>query len=117
MTMPGFSADASAYRATTSHRLASAGVRPDDAGRVTAALARSPVDIAIGDDWRRGCSAEGGSMRACCNRKSDDCQDDCGTESCRAHCKERGRQCRGELILGGGGRPAVSFDRQLVARR
>jgi hypothetical protein len=104
MTTPGFAAESSLYPSTRSYR-PNAGTLCPTIG-ITPQAARSPVDVAIGDLWRDQCARDGGSRRACCNDKQNDCTDDCGDNiNCRGHCKQRGDQCRGiGLTLGSGTR-------------
>jgi hypothetical protein len=59
----------------------------------------SAEDRAIGNQWRSDCQREGGSLRNCCVRRENECSAECTTTSnaCttwRAHCRQRGDQCR-----------------------
>jgi hypothetical protein len=97
MKMPLLSAECSIYVSNRSYHQQPAS--DDHLAVVTIQAQRSPVDVAVGDEWRRACKAEGGSLLLCCKDKTDDCKDECGTESCEAHCSEKGKQCRGELVI------------------
>lgn len=56
-------------------------------------------DQAIGELWLMECQKEEGALRFCCNRKQDECNSECSTDSnaCKSHrgqCKIRGDWCR-----------------------